>query len=239
MNYIAELRAFYDLVSVHRLSAGQIALWHALMQTDNKCAWAEWFTVSGMALELTSGLSRQGILKARNVLKQLGLLEVRTNGAKATAYRLIPPTTLRGAYAGGEDRGWEGSQDSSQASSQKRETLNKQDKTKQVFNKYGEFENVELTEEQAAALKKRFADWEQRIERLSGYMASTGRSYKDHYATILSWARREEAAATGTAAKTRGRAAAKPEVFHSGRYDYEQIERAAARRVRSHSAAGG
>jgi hypothetical protein len=32
----------------------------------------------------------------------------------------------------------------------------------------------------------------QRIEALSEYMKSKGKTYKDHYATILSWARKEQ-----------------------------------------------
>ena len=34
-------------------------------------------------------------------------------------------------------------------------------------------------------------DYELRIERLSEYMASSGKSYKNHLATIRSWARKE------------------------------------------------
>jgi len=36
-------------------------------------------------------------------------------------------------------------------------------------------------------------DTGERIERLSGYLRQTGKRYKDHYATILNWARRESA----------------------------------------------
>ena len=35
-------------------------------------------------------------------------------------------------------------------------------------------------------------DYQMRVERLSEYMASTGRSYKNHLATIRSWAKREK-----------------------------------------------
>ena len=35
-------------------------------------------------------------------------------------------------------------------------------------------------------------DYQRRIERLSEYMASTGRIYKSHLATIRSWAKRDE-----------------------------------------------
>ncbi|MBC8590641.1 DnaD domain protein [Wansuia hejianensis] len=89
MNYIREINAFYDLVQLKQLSTGQIALWHALMQINNKCAWIEWFNVPNLTLELTSGLSRKGIYNARNILKQHGIIDFKTNGKKATSYKLI------------------------------------------------------------------------------------------------------------------------------------------------------
>src|SRR5690606_24793473 len=88
MNYMAEIKAFYDLVQVKQLSAGQIALWHALMHINNKCAWIEWFTVPNLTLKLHTGLSRAGIYKARNVLKQYGVIDFKSNGTKATSYKL-------------------------------------------------------------------------------------------------------------------------------------------------------
>lgn len=58
--------------------------------------------------------------------------------------------------------------------------------------KYGEFKNVLLTEQELEKLKEKYPhDYLQRIERVSGYVASTGKSYKSHYATIISWARNE------------------------------------------------
>lgn len=92
MNYIREINAFYDLVQVKQLSTGQIALWHALMHINNKCSWAEWFTVPNLTLELISGLSRKGIYNARNTLKQHGLIDFKSNGTKATSYKIIPLT---------------------------------------------------------------------------------------------------------------------------------------------------
>ena len=71
------------------------------------------------------------------------------------------------------------------------------------INKYimpalGEFENVLLSEEELEKLKERFPyDWQDRVERLSGYIASKGKRYKSHYATILSWARKGKNAETG------------------------------------------
>lgn len=57
--------------------------------------------------------------------------------------------------------------------------------------KYGSYNNVLLTDEDLDKLKSEFSDWEARIERLSDYIASTGKSYKNHLATIRNWARRD------------------------------------------------
>ena len=65
-------------------------------------------------------------------------------------------------------------------------------KTKEVKHKYGEYKNVLLSDSDMAKLKAEFPnDWSERIERLSSYMASTGKSYKNHLATIRNWARRD------------------------------------------------
>ena len=62
---------------------------------------------------------------------------------------------------------------------------------KQIKHKYGEYKNVLLSDDDLEKLKDQFPDWEKRIERLSEYMASTGKSYKNHLATIRNWARRD------------------------------------------------
>lgn len=62
---------------------------------------------------------------------------------------------------------------------------------KQVRHRYGEYRNVLLTDEDLDKLKAEFPDWEARIERLSGYIASSGKSYKNHLATIRNWARKD------------------------------------------------
>lgn len=55
--------------------------------------------------------------------------------------------------------------------------------------KYGEYQNVLLSDRDLEKLKAEFPDWENRIERLSEYIASTGKQYKNHLATIRTWAR--------------------------------------------------
>jgi hypothetical protein len=63
---------------------------------------------------------------------------------------------------------------------------------KPVRHKYGQYKNVLLSVEDMEKLTAEFPyDWKQRIERLSEYMASAGKSYKNHLATIRNWARRD------------------------------------------------
>lgn len=64
-------------------------------------------------------------------------------------------------------------------------------KKKEEKHKYGEFQNVLLTDTELNKLKEKFTDYHDRIERLSLYVASTGKVYKSHYATILAWAKKD------------------------------------------------
>lgn len=64
-------------------------------------------------------------------------------------------------------------------------------KPKPKKHRHGEDGNVLLTDDELAKLKERFPDWSERIDDLSLYLSSTGKSYKSHYSTILNWARRD------------------------------------------------
>ena len=64
---------------------------------------------------------------------------------------------------------------------------------KSVRHKYGQYKNVLLTDEDMAKLQEEFPhDWHERIESLSSYMASHGKSYKNHLATIRNWAKKDK-----------------------------------------------
>lgn len=75
-----------------------------------------------------------------------------------------------------------------------KEELPKGNSKKAPKHKYGEYNNVLLTDDELDKLKAEYPDWEERIERLSSYVASTGKSYKSHYATIRNWARKDQTA---------------------------------------------
>lgn len=59
---------------------------------------------------------------------------------------------------------------------------------------YGEFKNVLLTEDEHKKLVIQFCDFgvKERIENLSAYIASKGKKYSSHYATILNWERKND-----------------------------------------------
>lgn len=62
---------------------------------------------------------------------------------------------------------------------------------KEVRHKYGQYENVLLSDTDMDKLKDEFPmDWQERIERLSEYIESKGAKYKNHLATIRAWARK-------------------------------------------------
>lgn len=76
-------------------------------------------------------------------------------------------------------------------------------KSGQPRHRHGAYGNVLLADADLAKLEAEFpADWQERVERLDEYMESTGKRYKNHLATIRSWARsdakREKAPAAAT-----------------------------------------
>lgn len=67
------------------------------------------------------------------------------------------------------------------------------DNKKPIRHKYGTYKNVLLADEDMNKLKAEFPkDWQSRIERLSEYIASSGKAYKNHLATIRAWAKKDK-----------------------------------------------
>ena len=72
------------------------------------------------------------------------------------------------------------------------EVIEEAEPPKPSRHKYGLYENVIFTDEEYRKLQEEFPhDYSERIERLSEYIASTGKKYKSHLATIRSWARKD------------------------------------------------
>lgn len=80
------------------------------------------------------------------------------------------------------------------SANQKEEKYMKGIKTTEKGKPCGYFQNVYLTDAERAALRREIPQLDAYIERLSGYMASTGKTYASHAATIRSWALRDHPA---------------------------------------------
>lgn len=71
--------------------------------------------------------------------------------------------------------------------------IEKEKSIKTTRHKYGQYNNVLLSDEEMEKLKTEFPDdYNDRIERLSSYIASTGKKYKNFLATIRNWARNDK-----------------------------------------------
>lgn len=82
-----------------------------------------------------------------------------------------------------------------QPTDNQRITTYKKDKKEKKEKEYiylGEFQNVKFTADELEKLKAEFPrDYQDRIERVSAYCASTGKKYKNYLATIRNWARKD------------------------------------------------
>jgi len=200
MNYIREIRAFYDWLEVNSLPPGAIVLWHALMHINNKTGWSCEFTVANKMLESLTGLSRQGLDRARGLLIQRGLIEyTKGRGNKAGKYKIKSVCNIVGTTVDTvvdtvvDTKRTQIDTQSGHSSS----TLNKLNKTKLNNNnksiaepktKYAEF--VSMTNAEYEALVTKLGD-EGRVKRcieiLDNYKGATGKKYKSDYRAILNW----------------------------------------------------
>lgn len=85
MNYINEIKAFYDQLETNSLPSPAIVLWHALMLINNKTGWQPEFAVAVSVLEVKTGLNAKAIERARNTLQQAGLITWRKRKGNQSA----------------------------------------------------------------------------------------------------------------------------------------------------------
>lgn len=99
MNYIAEINSFYNWVMFNPIPPDAQALWHVLMQMNNKCAvkindewyWRVEFSIPNMTLLSILTFSRQQLDRMRNVLIQTGrIVYKKGKGSQSGTYKIIP-----------------------------------------------------------------------------------------------------------------------------------------------------
>ena len=210
MNYLYEILAFNNFIRYNsEINKSDICLWYTLMYMANRFYWKE-FNIPILTLSSESRLSRNDLYKSRAKLKKLGLIDFKEqNGNKATVYKMNSIASICGTQI--DMQNIENiTQSIPQTNTQKikqsvniQKTRNNKHKTinkKEIYKeKYGEFQNVFLTTDEFQKLKSKFGNSaEEYIEKLSSYVASSGKKYKSHYATILNWAQKDNQSSGGS-----------------------------------------
>ncbi|MEG0691981.1 MAG: hypothetical protein RR444_02760 [Oscillospiraceae bacterium] len=91
MNYILEIKSFYDWLELNPLPTSAIVLWHALMSIANKTYWKQELSIPLSILEMKTGLKKGTIINARQILHDIGrITTIQQLGQKACVYSLIP-----------------------------------------------------------------------------------------------------------------------------------------------------
>lgn len=125
----------------------------------------------------------------------IGKVERYINGVKFCEYHVKNFTGVVKNFQGGGEKNSLGGSEKNSPNNIDINNINKNIvKTidNNIKHKHGEYNNVLLTDEELEKLKDEYIDWDERIERLSSYVASTGKKYKSHYATIRNWARKDQ-----------------------------------------------
>lgn len=124
MNYIKEINSFYDWLEINSVSDSAITLWYALMHINNKSGWKGEFTVAISTLMGKTSLSKSSIIRARNLLKQLGRIDFKERkGNQSCIY------TLFAFHTDTQNDTQSGTQSDTQSDTQA-DTINKLNKTK-------------------------------------------------------------------------------------------------------------
>ncbi len=200
MNYLAEILAFNNWIRYNSgISKSDICLWHGLMSMANRFSWRE-FNAPILTLLSESKLTKNEFYKSRNKLKQFGLLDFKERGGnRATLYKMNSVVSLYGTQMNTQSMtqtdiqiGTKGVTQNVNILKTKNQKLKTKNKKEIIKEKFGEFENVFLSADEFQKLKSKLgAETGSYIERLSSYIASSGKKYKSHYATILSWTQKD------------------------------------------------
>ena len=186
-------------------------MYFAILDCANTAGWKGEFNAPNSTLQAMAGLDKNGLVRYRNALVQAGLIKYQQGkrGASGT-YSIIPlydtnndtnpdanseliaiPIANQSGYP---NRVHTKSKSKSESKSiippiSPNGDIVPLEEERPRKHKYGEYKNVLLTDDELEKLKAEYADYLDRIERLSSYIASTGKAYKSHYATIKNWAR--------------------------------------------------
>ena len=90
MNYLTEIKLFYDWLETHPMTPSAIALWHGLMFIANRQGWEDVITIPLSVLESRTGIPSTTLYRIRKQLQEAELIEVLSPGGRAcAAYRIL------------------------------------------------------------------------------------------------------------------------------------------------------
>lgn len=163
MNYLKEIIAFENWLEYNStINKSDIRLWYTLLHTANRFNWEE-FTMPISTLVFKSKLSKSDIYRARNKLKQLGLIDFKErSGSQCAIYKMKSCISLFGTQIGTQS----GTPfetpfatppgtpfDTNLGTINKTKNINKKENKEINKEKFGEFENVQLSAEELGKLK--------------------------------------------------------------------------------------
>ena len=90
INYLLQIKCFYEWLERHELSPSAITLWHGLMFLWNQSFWKVSFTPAMPSIIARTGLSKSTVLRARKELQAAKLLQLTENAKNGlTRYKLV------------------------------------------------------------------------------------------------------------------------------------------------------
>lgn len=192
MNYLKQINTFFELLLSNPLSANAQCLYFNLLNINNKCNWLDEFTTANSTLMGFTNLNKQALYRARNELIQRNLIEFKKgiNQNQSGRYKIIEFVT---ADDTANDTANDTPDDTADDTNNKlNKTKLKKKNIKKEYKQYGEYKNVKFTNEEFEKVKEYFPkDYMQRIQDLDDYIQRTGKKYKDFFATLKTWARKD------------------------------------------------
>lgn len=208
MNYIIQLNTFENLCTGMLPIKSQI-IYYKLFKWSNKFGLGEPFQLSNDILMLDTGITdRKSFIAHRNLLKQRGFIEF-TPGKKGSpsTYVLTDLTKFGVNTQLNTELNMELNMELNSPPKtelnmelnmdnlpikEKYKNKNKTKNKRANRHKYGQYQNVLLADDEIEKLKVEFPDdWQERIENVSSYCQSHGKTYNDYLATIRAWARKD------------------------------------------------
>lgn len=142
-----------------------------------------------------TGATKQGVIKNLKSLLDKGLIQRNSriiNGVNSVEYYATQFNGVLNSVDRGIKHSLTGGIKLSLPNNINMDNIEDNIEKKSVRHKYGEYLNVLLTDEEFETWKKECPLWSNYIEKLSGYMKSSGKSYKSHLATLRNWYRRDK-----------------------------------------------